>query len=84
MYENIDLKVNNSNFCYKIRARTVGTSSGGYIECLTFNSVITKIFGSGEENENCPVIRIDSFGAVKLYLPNTAQPYKVAVSIEQL
>ncbi len=57
----------------------VGTSSGVYVECVAFNNDLTKIFSTGEENENCPVIRIDSFGSVKLYLPNTAQQYKVAI-----
>ena len=83
-YRGTTIKVNNQSFCYKICCRTIGTSGDAYAEYSVYNSKISTIFAVGNSLSIFPTLRADSYGNVKLYLPNVSEKYVVATSVEQL
>lgn len=83
-YLGTQLKVNNQSFSYKICCRTVGTSGDAYAEYSVYDSKIATIFTVGNTLPTFPSLRVDSYGNLKLYLPNITQKYVVATSIERL
>lgn len=81
-YNDNDVKVNNSTFCYRLCCRTIGTGGNAYAEYSIFNNKVTTIFAVGTELGTFPSVRIDSYGTVKLFMPNIPQQYTMAVSVE--
>ena len=83
-YQGEVIKVQNQSFNYKICCRTIGTSGDAYAEYSVYNSKVSTVFSVGNSLSVFPSLRIDSYGSIKLYLPNTTGKYVVATSVEQL
>lgn len=74
-----------TNLSAKIICRTIGTSYGGYVEYEVYKNNPGEpsiLHISGDQNANCPLVRVDSNGYLKiLFRGATEQVYSVAVVV---
>lgn len=74
-----------TNNAYKVICRTLGTNAGGYVEYILYKNPQGEplsLHMLNSENANCPLIRVDSGGSVKLLVRGSiSQDYSIGVTI---